>query len=75
MSHQFKMSNKHVFCQLIITHIHFSFVRSHKITKVKDFEIIEVEEFFCIKVSDIQKLKFKIKKLTQTLTKPIIMMF
>jgi len=23
-SHHFKMSNKHVFCKLIITHLHFS---------------------------------------------------
>jgi hypothetical protein len=30
MSHKFKMSNKCVFCQLIITHLHFSFFRSSK---------------------------------------------
>jgi len=30
MSHKFKMSNKRVFCQLNITHLHFSFFRFSK---------------------------------------------
>jgi len=51
------MSNKHVFCQLIITHIHFSFVRFHEISKVKEFEIIEVEEFFLHKSEGHSKTK------------------
>jgi len=41
--HQFKMSNKHVFCWLGISHLHFSIVRSHERPKVKKFELIDVE--------------------------------
>jgi len=33
MSHKFKMSNKRVFCQLSITHLHFSIFRSSKYQK------------------------------------------
>jgi len=43
MSLQFKISNKHVFCQLNTTHLYFSFVLPHERTKVKKFEIIEIE--------------------------------
>ena len=56
MSHQFKMSSKHVFYKLSIMHLYFFTVTSHRIPKMKEFEIIEV---------DTHKLKFKIKKIKQ----------
>jgi len=34
------MSNKHVFCQLSRTHLHFFIVGSHQRPKTKEFEII-----------------------------------
>ena len=36
MSLQFKISNKHVFCQLSITHLYFSFVIPHQRTKSEE---------------------------------------
>jgi len=43
MSHQFKMSNKHVFCQHSWTRLHFSIVKSDQRLRVKEFKIIFVE--------------------------------
>jgi len=43
MPRHLKMFNKHVFCQFSITHQIFSMVKSHRIPKVEEIEIIEIE--------------------------------
>jgi hypothetical protein len=63
MSRQFKMYNKHVFCQLSITHLHFSLFRSHQRPKMEKFKIAVVE------VNEIKNLKFTIKNLTKVIIK------
>jgi len=54
------MSNKHIFCELSRTHLHYSIIRSGQRPKVKEFVIIEIDKKK-MKAKDIQKLKFKIK--------------
>jgi hypothetical protein len=57
-----KISNKHVFCQYVITHLHFFIVRSHEIPKVKEFEMIErLNTFFCMETNNIQNKFFRQK--------------
>jgi len=43
MSHQIKMSNTHVFCQLSTTSLRCSTVRSYERLKVKEVEITNIE--------------------------------
>jgi len=43
ISHYFIISNKHVLCQLNITHGPFSIFRSDQIPKERVFQIIKVE--------------------------------
>jgi len=63
ISHHFKMSNKHVFCKLIITHLHFPL--SHPQTlDLKEFELVEVEYKNTMKANDIQQQSFTEKKVS-----------
>jgi len=43
MPRHLKMFNKHVLCQLSITHQSYSMVKSHRIEKVEEIEIIVIE--------------------------------
>lgn len=43
MPQHLKMSNKHVFCQLNITHQHYSSVKFQRRPKLKEVEIIEID--------------------------------
>jgi len=64
-----KMFNKHVFCQLNITHC-FSIVKSQRRPKLKEVEIIEIDIIkYCMKANNIKKLQFNIKIIQTTLKK------
>jgi len=60
--YHFKMSNKHVFCKFIITDIHFPLSHPHHRSYAKEFEKIEFEYKNRMKVNDIQKRSFMVKK-------------
>ena len=49
------MFNKHVFCQLNITHQRFSIVKSQRKPKLKEVEIIKVDIIkYCMKANNIK---------------------
>jgi len=78
--HHFTMSNKHVFNQLIITHLCFFIVISHQRPKDRKFKIIEIEwkKNKSMKANAIEKLNLNIRKLTNDsiyLTKQFITVF
>jgi len=51
------MYNKHVFCKLIITHLHFPLWHPQTLD-VKEFELVEVEYKNTMKANDIQQQSF-----------------
>jgi len=63
-SHHFKMSNKHVFSKLIITHLHFPLSYPQTLD-VKEFELVEVEYKNTMKANDIQQQSFTEKRLVK----------
>jgi hypothetical protein len=70
MSHQFKMCNKHVFCQRSKTRLHFFVDKLDQRPKADGFKIIEVEWKNGLNANDIPKLK--LNKWHKKLTKLII---
>ena len=65
-----KMLNKHVFCQLNITHQRFSIMKSQRRPKLKEVKIIEIDIIkYCMKANNIKKLQFNIKIIQTTLKK------
>ena len=64
-----KMFNKHVFCQLNITHQRFSIVKSQRRPKLKEVEIIEIDYRILHESEQYKKLQFNIKIIQTTLKK------